>query len=172
MPKDSTMTDTQWLTPSSQPASKQVYQSGDKYLELSDKATQFQTEALTPVSFIESGFLAFRTESIFCSITEVEFPDLAELKDISFFSIDYHEEMIGELKIDPSTLTSTLGSAPADSTPTIEIISLFELDFKSSALQGLLVMNSFINSARFGAEFTDMVENREDKTVRVVMWIR
>ncbi|KAF4630693.1 hypothetical protein G7Y89_g7445 [Cudoniella acicularis] len=122
------------------------------------------------VSFIETGILVFETRSITCSIHETEAPDLASRKGLRFFAIKSNGTMIGELKIDSGTLDSVRDVDVSQET--IELISLFDLDFETQAMKDLLWMNSLSRRGTFGREFAEMVQGIEEKRMRIVIWIK
>ena len=80
--------------------------------------------------------------------------------------------MIGELKIDTVTLEHCLAPDSLGHVDAIELISLFEMDFGNETMKSLFWMNSFSRLEIFGKTFSDMMEGREDKRMRVVLWIR
>jgi hypothetical protein len=122
--------------------------------------------------FIESGLLIFRTMSIFCPISEILAPDSAERKGLKFFSILHNSTIIGELKIDSATLERSFALNQLDNTVSVELISLFEMDFGSEAMKRLFWMDSLSRRKTFGTDFSEMIEGRKDKMIRVVLWIR
>ncbi|KAF7908151.1 uncharacterized protein EAF01_003906 [Botrytis porri] len=130
-------------------------------------------------NFIGPSILLFQTYSITCQIdmNEISQPPLARHKDLRFFAVSSlaKTEMIGELKIDSATLNTFLEShIPSDSTSTtlqIELISLFEIDFGSSSVQNLMWMNGHSSRGTFSKDFMQMVEKRESRRMKCVMWI-
>ncbi|KAK6607424.1 heterokaryon incompatibility protein [Botrytis cinerea] len=138
-----------------------------------------RTRKIMSSNFIGPSILLFQTYSITCQIdtNEISRPPLARHKDLRFFTISSltNNEMIGELKIDYTTLNTFLESQDSsNSTSTIiqiELISLFEIDFGSSSVQNLMWMNTHSARGTFSKEFMEMVEEMEDKRMKCVMWI-
>lgn len=122
--------------------------------------------------FVKSGLLLFITKSIACSIHETAAPDLAGRRNLRFFSISHNGSMIGELKIDTETLDDLGAFYSPKSMDSIELISLFEMDFGNEPMKSLLWMESLSRRGVFGKDFLDMIEGREDKNMHVVLWIR
>ncbi|TGO59937.1 hypothetical protein BOTNAR_0154g00180 [Botryotinia narcissicola] len=137
------------------------------------------TRKIMSSNFIGPSILLFQTYSITCHIdmNEISRPPLARHKDLRFFTIASlgKDEMIGELKIDSGSLNNFLEShVSSDTTNTalqIELISLFEVDFGSSSVQSLMWMNEHSSRGTFSKDFMDMVEKREDRKMKCVMWI-
>jgi hypothetical protein len=122
--------------------------------------------------YIHSGLLFFKAKSIICSIRETDSPKLAERRNLRYFSINFNGPMIGELKIDAASLESLEAHCQSDYMDSIELISLFEMDFGSESMKNLLWMDSMSWRGNFGKDFSDMISGREDKNMHVVMWIR
>ncbi|KAF7954714.1 hypothetical protein EAE96_005833 [Botrytis aclada] len=130
-------------------------------------------------NFIGPSILLFQTYSITCQIdmNEISRPPLARHKDLRFFTISSlaGDEMMGELKIDSASLSTFLGTqVSSDSTNAniqVELISLFEIDFGSSSIRNLMWMNMHSSRGTFSKDFVDMVNEREDRRMKCVMWI-
>ncbi|KAI9644396.1 hypothetical protein NHQ30_007753 [Ciborinia camelliae] len=101
-------------------------------------------------NFIGPSLLIFETCSITCLIQETSrLPlPLAHHKDLKFFSISHNNTIIGELKIDLTTLNTYLDSIsssqpqsqshPLSDPLPIELITLFQMDFATTAIQDLI----------------------------------
>ncbi|KAF8853579.1 HET-domain-containing protein [Acephala macrosclerotiorum] len=128
--------------------------------------------------FIGPSILIFKTASITCSLTETTAPPLSHRKNLKHFSITISSSSstnthIGELKIDTSTF-GTLCSTMRLDLGSVELISLFSIDFSSQAMKDLLWMNSLSKIGIFSKEFADMVDGMEEggRWMKAVMWIR
>ncbi|CZR66622.1 related to tol protein [Phialocephala subalpina] len=151
---------------------------GTRKFKVSNPASEnAKKDANTPSSFIGPSILTFKTTSITCSLIETVAPVLSALKNLKHFSIFTSSPFsptshIGELKIDTATIT-TLSSSKDVDLDSVELISLFSMNFSSQAMKDLLWMNSLSKIGIFSKEFVDMVESREDEDrwMKAVMWI-
>lgn len=138
-----------------------------------DIETETTSHKILSSNFVGPSILLFQTNSIVCQIKESSRPPLVRHKYLKFFSILHKNTMIGELKVDSNTLKAFhITEAPVTPSPTtVELISIFRIDFSTEAAENLIWMNSNSSRCTFSKEFTGMMVKRSDKRMRAVMWI-
>ncbi|KAB8294723.1 hypothetical protein EYC80_006685 [Monilinia laxa] len=174
-PEQSYQSMSSWHSYSYAPDPRQT-ETESKISALIDTDAEMASGKIMSNNFIGPSILIFQTRSITCQIKAASRPPLSRHKDLSFCSISNNNVTIGELKVDSATLNSFLvcdqHDAHFESDPiTIELISLFEIDFANAAVQDLLWINANSSRGTFSKAFMALVQERDDRSMRAVMWI-
>ncbi|KAJ8066740.1 hypothetical protein OCU04_004130 [Sclerotinia nivalis] len=187
-PEQSHQSMSSWLSHSYIPEKRQDLDSNIGSLLDIEPEMSTSTRKIISSNFIGPSILIFHTNSLICQIKETSKPSLAKHKDLRFFSISPvspSAEIIGELKIDITTLNTFLSSQPhihtsTESKPvllTAEILSLFEVDFASPSVRDLLWLNRYSARNTFSRGFRELLGKSGEKSgdkrmrMRAVMWI-
>jgi len=166
---------TKWIKPSpKQSVVKRSWQTrsipSGYFRLLSTDVEDAQCEVI-PVPFIESGLLIFHTESVHCQLCETVVSDFAERKGLTLFCVEFNDRIIGEIKIDDATLSAFAGAELPVTVDSVELISIFETDFGTSVTDSSFWVDSLSRMGLFCKDFSDMMGTREDKSMRIVLWI-
>ncbi|CAD6445653.1 b40313cc-a92d-46a1-b393-c61df653b66d-CDS [Sclerotinia trifoliorum] len=182
LPEQSYQSMSSWLSHSYIPEKKQDLNSHiGSLVDLESERSMsmsMSTRKLISRNFIGPSILIFHTKSLICYLKEASKPSLAKHKDLRFLSIyslssssssssssSPSEKIIGELKIDITTLNTFLNNSQIPITSDdihirAEIISLFEMDFATSSVRDLLWINRYSARNTFSEGFREVLEER------------